>query len=223
MKSKSINAMAVVRLFCLKANARRRAVTDRAGGGGPSPYRHALKALDDHLHHGGTRAASIAALSALKDEALSEASQDIFLRALHFLDGFKGTPIAPLEGSFWSPDMVFQITAKSHVAIENEKEIISIQFWNNKTADFYSLPAQIAYSLYKDAIPSDLIKKVRFVFHNLRTGNTYEFSELTTEARRARRELIFEIERLMTKAALIRLPKTVDEATLHEPKRATRH
>lgn len=223
MKSKSINVMALIRLYSLKADARRKAVTDRAGGGGPSPYRHALKALDSHLHGGVTREDAEKALTALKDEALSAASVDIFLRAVHFLAPFKGKAIDPLDGSFWSPDNVFQIKARSHIAIETEKEIVSVQFWNNKTADFYSLPAQIASSLYKDAISSDLIKPIRYVFHNLRTGKTYEFEVVTQEARRARRELIFEIERLLTRATRIRLPEMSEERTSEEPKRATRH
>lgn len=207
MKTKSINAMALVRLYGLKANARRRAVTDRAGGGGPSPYRHAMKSLNEHLHEGVSLQDAQTALEQIKDTELSEESIDIFLRSLHFLKKFKGIPIAPLEGSFWSPDNVFEITAKSHIALETTDEIISVQFWNNKTADFYSLPAQIAHLLYRDAIPEDLFKQTRFVFHNLRTGKTYECEDITKEARRARRELIFEIERLLRPTPFIRPPR----------------
>jgi len=211
MKTKSINAMALIRLYGLKANARRRAITDRAGGGGPSPYRHAMKSLNDHLHEGVSLQEAQNALEQINDTDLSEQSVDIFLRSLHFLQNFKGIPITPLEGSFWSPDNVFEIAAKSHIALETPSEIISVQFWNNKTADFYSLPAQIAHLLYSDAIPGDLFKQTRFVFHNLRTGKTYECEDVSNEARRARRELIFEIERLLRPTPFTRPPRDAED------------
>lgn len=222
MASKSINAMTLVRLHGLGIKARVRAVTDRRGGGGPNPHRHAFDALDYHLHEKASRDEALKRLQGIDDEDLSERSVDLFLRCLHFLEPFGGTPIEPLCGSAWSPQNIFQITARSHIAIETEGEIISVQFWNNKTADFYSLPAQIASLFFKDIIPPELFKNTRYVFHNLRTGNTYEFDEVTSEAYRARRELVFEIERLLEGRARSRSRVLPSEEGWAERKKAVR-
>jgi hypothetical protein len=212
MRSRSFSALGLARLHSLNSHARIRAVQDRARGGGPSPYRHALKALRRYVYESETRADIIEELSLLGGDDLADMSTDLFLRLTHRLAIEAGRFVDPATRTVSSPNDVFGITAKPHVSIEEAHQVTHHVFWNNKTTVLGVGSAAVAADLFMRCSEASLFRAPRFILHDLRSGKDYSHSEVIPEVRTYTDEFLVEVERLL-KAATVRklLTETMSE------------
>lgn len=223
-RSKSFNAKSLVRLYLLTHAARDRALADRAGGGGPSPYRHALKTVKRVVYEGLSIEEATAYLQTLHDEALIKASTALANRMLAELADVRGETIPPPRGEFWSPAGTFKITAQPDISIETDAQIIHYVFWNNKTAELYREPAQVLGYLFVQAVPADLLKRHVFRFVNLRTNNTYDVQIVTDAVKRDAENFLVAIENRYLKVQLRLMAKALAAQKVLEPTDSlTRH
>lgn len=209
-KSKRYSASSIVRLYLLKRAARERAVADRAGGGGPSPYRHALNAVRSHIYGGVSQTALHEKLAAIRNEDLARSSVSLKNQIFSHLNEVRGAYVTPPAGHFESPSGEFEIVTKPDVSIETDNQIIHFIFWNNKTADMYQHPAEICAYLFIRGTPPDLFKRHVFRIINIRANTTYEIKVLSDNIKRDAENFLNALDNLVLKARLRRLNRSPD-------------